>query len=295
MGRISRALRIRHRTHYRYSEPALLGPHLVRLHPAPEAMDRVSDYSLTLTPRAESLLWQRDPQANSVARALFNGRTIELRIDVAMTVDMTPINPFNILVDPSAEQWPFAYTPDVVAEVAGMTTCHSEGSAFDALVERHRTPGRETLAALIELNRDVSRLVRYEEREHGEVLEPDETLRRSAGSCRDSTWLLVEALRGLGLAARFVSGYLLPIPVPGGEATTPGEAGAGLHAWATVFVPGAGWVGLDPTSGTLCSEAHLPLASAVHYRNAAPVDGTSEHPATSVEFDFEVSDVAEPS
>jgi transglutaminase-like putative cysteine protease len=253
-------------------------------------MDRVSDYSLTLTPRAESRLWQRDPQANRVARALFNGRTIELRIDVAMTVDMTPINPFNILVEPSAEQWPFAYLPGVAEELAGMTACGSDGARFEALVERHRAPGRETLAALIELNRDVSRLVRYEEREHGEVLEPEETLRLGAGSCRDSTWLLVEALRRLGLASRFVSGYLLPISVPGAAAATPGEAGAGLHAWASAFIPGAGWVGLDPTSGTLCSEAHLPLVSAVHYRNAAPVDGTSEHPATSVYFEFEVTD-----
>ena len=286
----TRTLRVRHVTTYRYGEPAVLGPHLVRLHPAPEAASRVHDYSLTVTPQPASLQWQQDPHANRIARVLFAGQTTGLRIDVGMTVDMTPLNPFDILVEPSAESWPLVYAPDVAAELAGMMTCQTDGPAFRAFVSSHGgTPGRGTLSSLVALNNDVYRRVRYSERDEGEVEPPEHTLRIGAGSCRDSTWLVVEALRALGCAARFVSGYLLPIGEAGMDSPSTTQAGAGLHAWASVFVPGAGWVGLDPTSGTLCSEAHLPLVSAVHYASAAPIAGTSSHPAESVEFAFEAS------
>lgn len=285
-----RTLSVRHVTTYRYAEPAVLGPHLVRLHPGPEAAGRVADYSLTIAPQPASLQWQQDPHANRVARALFEGRTTELRIAVAMTVDMTPINPFDVLVEPSAEVWPLTYGPDVAAELAGMMTCASDGPAFRAFVASHRGPaGMGTLASLVALNHDVYRRVRYRERDEGEVQPPEQTLRIGAGSCRDSAWLVVEVLRALGCAARFVSGYLLPIGGAAGGAGSPAQAGVGFHAWASVFVPGAGWVGLDPTAGTLCSEAHLPLVSVVHYANAAPITGTSSHPAETVEFAFEAS------
>ena len=279
-----------HTTIYHYSEPVMLGPHMVRLHPAPEGAGRIRAYSLLVSPQPDSLRWQQDPHANRVARALFSGLTTVLRVEVGMTVDMTPINPFEILVDPSAEGWPLAYSPQLGAELAGMMTCGSDGRTFREFVASHgSTPGRATLASLVALNGDVHSRVHYEEREEGEVQPPEQTLRTGAGSCRDSAWLLVEGLRALGCAARFVSGYLLPIAVgSSGVGSTPGEAGAGLHAWASVFVPGAGWVGLDPTAGTLCSEAHLPLVSAVHYANAAPIAGTSSSPAETVEFGFEV-------
>ncbi len=265
----------------------MLGPHLVRLRPAPEAAARVYDYSLRVTPEPDSLRWQQDPQANWVARILFDGRHEELRLEVDISVDMTSINPFDFLVEPSAERWPLVYAPELWQELSGMMVAEPLGPRLAAFLEPYRRPVSDTMTMLIKLNQDVQRRVQYTEREHGAVQSPEDSLRLASGSCRDSTWLLVQALRNLGCAARFVSGYLLPIALYG-QSATPGVAGAGLHAWATVFVPGVGWLGLDPTSGTLCSEAHLPLASVVHYTNAAPVTGTSEFPAATVEFGFEV-------
>ena len=179
----------------------------MRLHPAPEAAARVRDYSLQISPRPDSLLWQQDPHANRVTRALFAGHTCELSIAVEMTVDMTPINPFDILVEPSAEAWPLVYAPEVAAELAGMMTSQSDGPAFRAFIASHRgSPGRGTLSSLVALNHDVYRRIRYGERDEGEVQAPEQTLVLGAGSCRDSAWLMVEALRALGCGARFASG-----------------------------------------------------------------------------------------
>lgn len=264
----------------------MLGPHLVRLRPAPEAAARVLEYSLRVSPEPDSLRWQQDPQANWVARILFDGRHPELRFDVDLAVDMTPINPFDFLVEPSAEGWPLVYAPDLWEELSGMMVAEPLGPRLEAFLEPYRRGGSDTLSTLTNLNRDVQRRVQYTEREYGAVQSPEDSLRLASGSCRDSAWLLVQALRNLGCAARFVSGYLLPIALHG-QSVTPGVAGAELHAWASVFVPGVGWLGLDPTSGTLCSEAHLPLASVVHHSNASPVRGTSEF-AGAVEFGFEV-------
>ncbi|MFN0147827.1 MAG: transglutaminase N-terminal domain-containing protein [Dehalococcoidia bacterium] len=277
--------RLRHTTTYRYDRPVRLGPHLVRLRPAPTDTERIAAYTLGVAPEPGSLRWQQDPLGNWVARLLFAEPVSELRLDVDLTVDMTPKNPFDFLVEPSAETWPLTYTPETLIELRGCLEPDPAGQRFAAFVSSHRARAASgTLESLLALNRAIYERIRYVVRDVGEVWAPEETLELGRGSCRDSAWLLVQALRHLGCGARFVSGYLLPLDLPGVSATE--GAGAGLHAWAAVYLPGAGWVGLDPTSGTLCSEAHLPLAATTHYLNAAPITGTSELANVDVTFDF---------
>lgn len=286
---------MRHSTTYRYDRPVALSPHLVRLRPVPGVSARVAAYALEIAPRPYSLSWQHDPLGNWVARPVFGERTPELRVDVELTVDMSPLNPFDFLVEPSAEAWPLTYSAGTRLELRGSLEPEPAGQRLTAFVRARRAPSAAgTLESLLALNRDIHGSVGYVVRPLGEVQGTEETLELGSGSCRDSAWLLVQALRQLGCAARFVSGYLLPIDVPGQPAEGghgPESAGAGLHAWAAVYLPGAGWVGLDPTSGTLCSEAHLPLAATAHYSNAAPISGTSEAANVDVSFEFQTERV----
>lgn len=262
-------VRLRHETRYRYDRPVYAGPHIVRLCPSGDAALRLQAYSLDITPAPLLLSWQRDPHGNRVARALFDGAMDDLAIIVELVVDMTPINPFGFLVDLEAAEWPFAYASDLLPELRGYQELDPSDPAFDAFVSSlRRGEATTTVEFLAGLARRISTDVQYIVRSDEGVQSPGATLRQAAGSCRDTAWLLVQVLRALGKAARFVSGYLVPPPGAGTSGASE------LHAWAEVFVPGAGWVGLDPSSGILCAEMHLAVAATAHYRAAAPVVGS---------------------
>ena len=276
---------LNHVSRYDYDRLVHLGPQILRLRPAPHCRTRILSYSLKIAPEPHFIHWQQDPQANYLARIVFPERTRELRVEVDLICEMAVLNPFDFFLEPSAEKFPFAYDATALKELAPYLITLPAGPRLQALldsIERTPTPTVDFIVALNQrLQTEISYLIRLEPG----VQTPEETLTRAAGSCRDSSWLLVQMCRHLGLAARFVSGYLLqlvpdvkPLEGPGGPATDFTD----LHAWCEVYLPGAGWIGLDPTSGLLAGEGHIPLACSPDPQSAAPISGSVD--ACEVEF-----------
>ena len=284
-------IRIRHETSYRYPKPAIFGPHTIRLCPADHAGASVLSYNLQLNPEAE-VRWQRDPWGNRIARATFSEGTqsdsLTLVVDAAF--DIRPVNPFDFFVDDRCRDLPFSYPDELTTELEPFLARPSVGPLLAQFLESCPAHGYVT-DHLVRLNRKIAKEVQYIIRNEPGIQTSEETLRSARGSCRDSAALLVDAFRAQGLAARFVSGYLIQLA---DEGNIPNEARGvehdvlDLHAWAEVYVPGAGWVGLDGTSGLLTGEGHVPLAGTVDPAHAAPVDGTTNLTANAVHFDMAV-------
>lgn len=280
---------LRHKTIYQYDRPIVLGPQVVRLRPAPHTRIPIQSYSLKVGPDPHFLNWQQDPFGNWLARCVFPEKVSALRIEVDLNFEHAVFNPFDFFLEPYAEHFPFAYEPDLKRDLAPYLKASKTGSEFARYVA-DLPRGAPTVPFLVALNQKLASDVFYLIRMEPGVQTPDETLRLRAGSCRDTSWLLVQIARQLGLAARFVSGYLVQLKADlkalDGPSGTDRDV-TDLHAWAEIYLPGAGWVGLDPTSGLLCGEGHIPLAAAPHFQSAAPITGMAE-PA-GVAFDFEMS------
>lgn len=287
---------LHHRTRYRYDREVGLSPQVVRLRPAPHCRTPILSYSLRISPAKHFLNWQQDPQGNFLARVVFPGKMRELALEVDLVAEMTVINPFDFFLEPEVIEFPFRYSDWLAAELEPFRVREPVGrelADFLSAIPRH---AKRTVDFLVEVNRFVQHEIRYLTRNEPGVQSCEETLTRRSGSCRDSAWLLVQVLRNLGLAARFVSGYLiqlrpdvLPLDGPAGAA----HDFTDLHAWAEVFLPGAGWVGLDPTSGLLTGEGHLPLACSPDHVSAAPLTGAVDPCETSFEFDMRVTRIHE--
>ncbi|HET6981404.1 MAG TPA: transglutaminase family protein, partial [Myxococcaceae bacterium] len=289
-------LLIQHRSRYRYPRPASLGPHLVRLRPADHTRARVESYGLHVTPGAQ-LRWQQDPDGNRVARVSFgkDSRVEALELLVELALEIRPINPFDFLLDGAAESVPFTYPPEMRRTLAPYLARGgpelAEGKRFQQL-DAALPSGGPTLQLLTTLNQAVNQRVRYVLRDEPGVWTPEQTLTEGRGSCRDSAVLTMALLRARGLATRFVSGYLVQLADEGMLPDEPRGVGrdvVDLHAWAEVFLPGAGWIGLDATSGLLCGEGHIPLACSATPAQAAPVEGTSDCAASEVTFDVRLA------
>ncbi|HEY1418666.1 MAG TPA: transglutaminase family protein [Myxococcaceae bacterium] len=288
-------LLIQHRSRYRYPRPATLGPHLIRLRPADHTPARVESYGLHVSPTAQ-LRWQQDPYGNRVARVAFRkGTRVEtLELLVELGLEVRPINPFDFFLDEIAETVPVPY-PSALREALAPYLVRNtpefiEGPRFQQLDAALPSSGR-SLPLLTTLNQEVAHRVRYVLRDEPGVWTPEQTLTEGRASCRDSAVLMVALLRARGLAARFVSGYLVQLADEGMLPDEPKGVGrdvVDLHAWAEVFLPGAGWIGLDATSGLLCGEGHVPLACSASPALAAPVEGTSDCAASEITFDVRV-------
>ena len=282
---------LHHRTSYRYDRPVVLGPHEIRLKPAPACSTPVTSYALSVQPAQHTMSWYYDAAGNPVARVLFLEKIRELEFEVELIADLTPVNPFDFLVEPDAERLPFHYPDAARPDLAPFLAPAENGERLQRWLtgfQSSKTPDPHgTIELLTRINQQLSQDVAYVTRlEHG-VQSCEDTLRLGQGSCRDSGWLLVQVLRHLGVAARFVSGYL--IQLAGDKPDAPKTDSADLHAWCEAYLPGAGWIGFDPTSGLLAAEGHIPLARGSTPALAAPVTGTVEPCRTLMEFSMSVT------
>ncbi|WP_145004827.1 DUF2126 domain-containing protein [Pseudomonas oryzihabitans] len=267
---------LQHVSHYAYDRPVELGPQIVRLRPAPHSRTRILSYALRVQPEGHFINWQQDPQGNYLARLVFPEPTREFRVEVDLVAEMAVFNPFDFFLEPYAERFPFVYAEEERRELGAFCErlpATPRFASYLAEISREPVP---TLDFLVALNQRLSRDVAYLIRMEPGVQTPEETLEKDSGSCRDSAWLLVQLLRHLGLAARFVSGYLIQLTAD--QKALDGPSGTAvdftdLHAWCEVYLPGAGWIGLDPTSGLLAGEGHIPLACSPEPASAAPISG----------------------
>ncbi len=267
-----------HNTHYKFDRPVSIFPHVIRLRPALHSRTPIHAYSLKIKPENHFLNWQQDAFGNYLARLVFPEKTRELRIDVEVIADMTAYNPFDFFIEDYAETYPFAYNKLERSELTPYFQKIVTGPLLTEWLKQIDLSEQKTVDFLVEVNRRVQQTVNYSVRMEAGVQSCETTLKRKIGSCRDSAWLLVQIFRHLGLAARFVSGYLIQLTAD--EKSLDGPSGpeadfTDLHAWTEVYIPGAGWVGLDPTSGLLASEGHIPLACTPHPFSAAPVTGAT--------------------
>ncbi|MFD5175985.1 DUF2126 domain-containing protein [Nocardia sp. NPDC058379] len=286
---------LEHRTAYSFDRLVEVHPHEVRLRPAPHSRTPIEAYSLQVSPAAHYVNWQQDAFGNFVARLVFPEPTKELSITVGLIADLEVVNPFDFFVEDYAEYFPFDYPAALAADLEPYLRPVDEaepgsgpGELLKDWVRVHRAQGRiRSIDYLVELNYALRNTVDYTVRMEPGVQSPDHTLRTRLGSCRDSAWLLVGILRELGLAARFVSGYLVQLTSDTPSLDGPSGPSADftdLHAWTEVYLPGAGWIGMDPTSGLFAGEGHIPLAATPHPGAAAPITGATGITEATLEF-----------
>ncbi|CZF82586.1 hypothetical protein GCE9029_03315 [Grimontia celer] len=278
---------IQHKTSYQFDRDVNVSPHVLRLRPAPHSRTHIHAYSLKVTPEDHFINWQQDPFGNYQARLVFPEKTRKLEFEVEVIADMTVINPFDFFIEEYAEHFPFKYDALLLEELSPYLKTSEDCPELDqwmAAIDRSETP---IVDFLVGLNSQLANEIGYGIRLEPGVQTCQETLTLKKGSCRDTSWLLVQILRRLGLAARFASGYLVQLTAdvkaldgPSG----PEEDFTDLHAWCEVYLPGAGWVGLDPTSGLLAGEGHIPLACTADPISAAPITGGTDK--CEVTFDY---------
>ncbi len=294
-----------HRTSYRYDRRVALGPQTIRLRPAPHTRTPIVSYSQTIKPAGHFLNWQQDPFGNYQARAVFPEKTDHFEVVIDLVADMIAINPFDFFLDEDAFHAPFTYGAELKKDLAPYLEVDAAGDRFDAMAadakaawtRGERGADQRTVDLLVELNQTIQHAVSYIVRMEPGVQSPEETLKLGRGSCRDSAWLLVNVLRHVGVAARFVSGYLVQLAPD--EKSLEGPSGPAtdftdLHAWAEAFVPGAGWIGLDPTSGLFAGEGHIPLAATPTPQSAAPIAGGLDECEVTFDFAMDVKRLEEP-
>lgn len=269
-----------HKTAYQYDKHVNLSPHIFRLRPAVHSRTPVLSYSLKIYPEKHFINWQQDPFGNFLARVVFEEPTNELRFDVEVIADLTVINPFDFFMEDYAQNFPFEYDEQVLKELQPYLEIKESGPLLLEWIERYKNiKQKNTVDFLVQINQELARMVNYTIRMEPGVQACEETLSKALGSCRDTAFVLVQAFRHLGLAARFVSGYLVQLKAD--QKSIEGPSGpekdfTDLHAWAEVYIPGAGWIGLDATSGLLAGEGHIPLACTPDPVSAAPMTGYSD-------------------
>ncbi len=281
---------LNHRSHYKYEKPVSLGPQIVRLRPAGHSRTPILSYSLNITPEKHSVHWLQDPYGNHLARVIVPEKTREFAVEVDLRAELSVINPFDFFLEPGAEEYPFTYPAELAGELQPFLAVEPAGPLLNGFLAGIPRQNRSTVNFLVDLNQRVRNAVEYGVRFDPGIQTCETTLSNSTGSCRDSAWLMIQILRNLGLAARFVSGYLIQL-APDDAAANGKEAAkdsADLHAWTEVYLPGAGWIGLDATSGLLTGEGHIPLACTPNAPSAAPISGTVEPAHVDIDYSITV-------
>lgn len=276
-----------HNTYYTFDRPVNLSPHVVRLRPAPHCRTPIKGYSLKIEPKEHFINWQQDAFGNYLGRLVFPEKTDKFSVEVEVIADLTVINPFDFFLEEYAEEFPFKYDSQLKKELFPYLEKHRQGERFKKIVKSVPNKKQRTIDFLVAVNQIVQEKIAYTVRMEPGVQTPEQTLKLAIGSCRDSAWLLVQMLRHLGLAARFTSGYL--VQLTSDQKSLDGPSGpeedfTDLHAWCEVYLPGAGWVGMDPTSGLFAGEGHIPLACTPDPSSAAPIEGATD--PCEVTFDF---------
>ncbi len=287
---------LHHVTHYTYDRPVQLGPQVVRLRPAPHCRSRILSYSLRIEPEEHFVNWQQDPFANYQARLVFPQKTTQFKVTVDLVTEMAVFNPFDFFVEPSAKEVPFKYSEALQDELQSYLVKLPPEPHFQKYLDGQDRKVQRSIDFLVQTNQRLHQDISYLIRMEPGVQTPEETLALGSGSCRDSAWLLVQLFRHMGLAARFVSGYLIQLTPD--VKSLDGPSGTevdftDLHAWCEVYLPGAGWVGLDPTSGLLAGEGHIPLACTPQPSAAAPIEGLMDEAEVTFHHEMKVTRVHE--
>ena len=281
---------LNHWTRYRYDKAVSIGPQVIRLRPAPHCRTPILSYSLHVSPTNHLLNWQLDAHNNHLARLLFPDKTNEFVVEIDLFAELSPFNPFDFFLEPGVADYPFDYAPELAKDLEPYRSTDPAGPLFQAFLGRLSREMQGTITFLVDVNRRVRSEIGYVTRLDRGVQTCEETIEKGTGSCRDSAWLLVQILRHLGIAARFVSGYLIQLAADGRsleDPSGPQTDTADFHAWAEVFLPGAGWIGMDPTSGLFAGEGHIPLVCTPSASKAAPIEGTVE--LANVDFSYSMS------
>ncbi|WP_147677366.1 transglutaminase family protein [Algibacter pacificus] len=287
---------ISHKTKYKYDRPINLSPHIFRLRPAPHSRTPIEAYSIKIKPENNFFNWQQDAFGNYLARLIFPEKTTELSVEVEIIADLKTINPFDFFVEESAEEFPFEYSDTIKKELLTYLEITDDGPLIKEFIKTIDYTPRKSIYFLIDINKKIYEYLSYNIRLDPGVQTCEESLSQRNGSCRDYAWLFVQVLRHLGFGARFVSGYL--VQLKSDEKSLDGPSGpeedfTDLHAWAEVYLPGAGWIGFDATSGLLAGEGHIPLACTPSFESAAPVTGMSDVCETEFEFENSVTRIFE--
>lgn len=288
---------VQHNTHYVYDRLVQLSPQVIRLRPAPHCRTPILAYSLDIHPKKHFINWQQDPFGNYLARIVFPEKIKEFKVDVEVIAEMKVINPFDFFLEKYADHFPFSYEEQLKKELLPYFEIKEEGELLKTWLKKAEAfKGQRTVDFLVALNRELNQDIAYTIRLEVGIQSCETTLGKALGSCRDSGWLLVQILRHFGLAARFVSGYLIqlkpdqkPIEGPAG----PEKDFTDLHAWAEVYIPGAGWIGLDPTSGLFAGEGHIPLSCTPDPASAAAITGLLEPCETTFFYSNEITRIHE--
>ena len=290
---------IRHFTSYKYERPIEVSPQVIRLRPAPHSRTPIKAYSLNIQPKEHFINWQQDPFGNYLARIVFPEKIDHFVVDVEVIADMVVINPFDFFIEEYAETFPFSYEEQLHKQLTPYLEIKESGPLLQECLGKIKDlikPEMRMIDLLVAINQQLNQDITYRIRMEAGVQSCEETLDLASGSCRDSAWLMAQVLRHLGLASRFVSGYLVQLKAdqealdgPSG----PAEDFTDLHAWPEVYLPGAGWVGLDPTSGLFASEGHIPLACTPSPQSAAPISGFAEVCKTEFHFENKITRIEE--
>lgn len=282
---------IQHETEYNFDRAISLSPHILRLRPAVHSRTPIHAYTLKIEPENHFINWQQDPFGNFLARLVFPEKTTKFSFKVEVIADLISINPFDFFVEEYAENFPFEYDARLKAELAPFLEVIESGPLLTEWLAAIGDKKQAINDFLVEQNQKLEKAIGYNIRLEPGIQSCEKTLELAKGSCRDTSWLLVQIFRHLGLAARFVSGYLVQLKPD--VKSLDGPSGAeedftDLHAWCEVYLPGAGWIGLDPTSGLFAGEGHIPLACTPDPASAAPIEGFTDECETTFKFSNKV-------